>query len=108
MGFISEFYVVGGGVYFVVNGMVIVVDWMLVVFFILMVGIIFFIGYDGIVYLMGWMGGYVLFVFCFVFYLCKFGKFIVLDFIGDCYYFRIVCMVVVFCVIFIFFIYVVG
>lgn len=86
VGLINEFYVVGGGVLLLVNGMVIVVDWMSVVLFILMVGIILFVGYDGGVYLMGWIGGYVLFVLCLVFYLCKFGKFIVLDFIGDCYY----------------------
>lgn len=86
VGLINDFYVVGGGVFLVMNGMVMVVDWMLVVLFILMVGFIFFMGYDGVVYFMGWIGGYVLFVLCLVFYLCKFGKFIVFDFIGDCYY----------------------
>lgn len=107
-GFILEFYVVGGGVLLIVNGMVIVVDWMLVVFFIFMVGLIFFMGYDGGVFLMGWMGGYVFLVLILVFYLRKFGKFMVLDFIGDWYYFNVVCMVVVICVFIVFFIYVAG
>lgn len=65
-------------------------------------------GYDGGVFLMGWMGGYVFLVLILVFYLRKFGKFMVLDFIGDWYYFNVVCMVVVICVFIVFFIYVAG
>lgn len=81
---------------------------MFAVLFILMVGLIFFLGYDGLIYFMGWIGGYVLLVLLFVLYLWKFGKYIVFDFVGDCYYLNVVCIVVVIVVIFVLMIYVVG
>ncbi|WPC73935.1 sodium:solute symporter family protein [Vibrio porteresiae] len=104
----SEFYVAGGGVHPVANGMATAADWMSAASFISMAGIISFIGYDGGVYLMGWTGGYVLLALCLAPYLRKFGKFTVPDFIGDRYYSKTARMVAVFCAIFISFTYVAG
>ncbi|MGR2768616.1 sodium:solute symporter family protein [Photobacterium ganghwense] len=104
----SEFYVAGGGVHPVANGMATAADWMSAASFISMAGIISFVGYDGGVYLMGWTGGYVLLALCLAPYLRKFGKFTVPDFIGDRYYSKTARMVAVFCAIFISFTYVAG
>ena len=60
VGSTKEFYVAGGGVHPVLNGMATAADWMSAASFISMAGIIAFAGYDGSVYLMGWTGGYVL------------------------------------------------
>ncbi|MEO1936335.1 MAG: cation acetate symporter, partial [Myxococcales bacterium] len=80
-----EFYVAGGGVHPVVNGMATAADWMSAASFISMAGLIAFLGYDGSVYLMGWTGGYVLLALLLAPYLRKFGKFTVPEFIGDRY-----------------------
>ncbi|KAB2823450.1 sodium:solute symporter family protein [Aliivibrio finisterrensis] len=104
----SEFYVAGGGVHPVANGMATAADWMSAASFISMAGIISFVGYDGAVYLMGWTGGYVLLALCLAPYLRKFGKFTVPDFIGERYYSRTARMVAVFCAIFVSFTYVAG
>lgn len=104
----SEFYVAGGGVHPVANGMATAADWMSAASFISMAGLISFLGYDGGVYLMGWTGGYVLLAMCLAPYLRKFGKFTVPDFIGDRYYSQIARIVAVFCAIFICFTYVAG
>ncbi|AZL85925.1 cation acetate symporter [Aliivibrio salmonicida] len=104
----SEFYVAGGGVHPIANGMATAVDWMSAASFISMAGIISFVGYDGTVYLMGWTGGYVLLALCLAPYLRKFGKFTVPDFIGERYYSRTARMVAVFCAIFVSFTYVAG
>ena len=82
----NDFYVAGGGVPPVMNGMATAADWMSAASFISMAGLISFMGYDGAVYLMGWTGGYVLLALCLAPYLRKFGKFTVPDFIGDRYY----------------------
>ena len=82
----KEFYVAGGGVHPIANGMATAADWMSAASFISMAGIISFGGYDGSVYLMGWTGGYVLLALLLAPYLRKFGKFTVPDFIGDRYY----------------------
>ncbi|ENM6578104.1 cation acetate symporter [Vibrio fluvialis] len=104
----SEFYVAGGGVHPIANGMATAADWMSAASFISMAGIISFIGYDGTVYLMGWTGGYVLLALCLAPYLRKFGQFTVPDFIGERYYSKTARMVAVFCAIFISFTYVAG
>ncbi|PSJ48257.1 cation acetate symporter [Zobellella taiwanensis] len=104
----GEFYVAGGGVHPVANGMATAADWMSAASFISMAGIISFAGYDGGVYLMGWTGGYVLLALCLAPYLRKFGKFTVPDFIGDRYYSQTARMVAVFCAIFVSFTYVAG
>ena len=82
----KEFYVAGGGVSPLANGMATAADWMSAASFISMAGLISFMGYDGSVYLMGWTGGYVLLALLLAPYLRKFGKFTVPDFIGDRYY----------------------
>lgn len=104
----NEFYVAGGGVHPIVNGMATAADWMSAASFISMAGLISFMGYDGAVYLLGWTGGYVLLALCLAPYLRKFGKFTVPDFIGDRYYSQTARTVAVFCAIFVCFTYVAG
>ncbi|GAA6156485.1 sodium:solute symporter family protein [Pyruvatibacter sp.] len=104
----SEFYVAGGGVHPIANGMATAADWMSAASFISMAGIIAFAGYDGSVYLMGWTGGYVLLALLLAPYLRKFGQFTVPDFIGERYYSSTARIVGVICLIFISFTYVAG
>jgi cation/acetate symporter len=104
----KEFYVAGGGVPPLANGMATAADWMSAASFISMAGIISFAGYDGGVYLMGWTGGYVLLALCLAPYLRKFGKFTVPDFIGDRYYSQLARIVAILCAIFICFTYIAG
>ncbi|MBP0905742.1 sodium:solute symporter family protein [Mariniflexile gromovii] len=104
----KEFYVAGGGVSPLANGMATAADWMSAASFISMAGIISFAGYDGAVYLMGWTGGYVLLALLLAPYLRKFGKFTVPDFIGDRYYSNSARMVGVFCALLVSFTYVAG
>jgi cation/acetate symporter len=82
----SEFYVAGGGVHPVLNGMATGADWMSAASFISMAGLISNMGYGGSVFLMGWTGGYVLLAMLLAPYLRKFGKFTVPEFIGDRFY----------------------
>lgn len=104
----QEFYVAGGGVPPLANGMATAADWMSAASFISMAGIISFAGYDGAVYLMGWTGGYVLLALLLAPYLRKFGKFTVPDFIGDRYYSNVARTVAVVCAIVVSFTYVAG
>ncbi|WP_215225304.1 sodium:solute symporter family protein [Echinicola shivajiensis] len=104
----KEFYVAGGGVSPLANGMATGADWMSAASFISMAGVISFAGYDGSVYLMGWTGGYVLLALLLAPYLRKFGKFTVPDFVGDRYYSNKARVVAVICAIFISFTYVAG
>lgn len=104
----KEFYVAGGGVHPVVNGMATAADWMSAASFISMAGLISFMGYDGAVYLLGWTGGYVLLALLLAPYLRKFGKFTVPDFIGDRYYSNTARTVAVFCALLVSFTYVAG
>ena len=104
----SEFYVAGGGVHPITNGMATAADWMSAASFISMAGIISFTGYDGSVYLMGWTGGYVLLALLLAPYLRKFGKFTVPDFIGDRYYSNTARGVAVFCALIVSFTYIAG
>lgn len=104
----QEFYVAGGGVSPLANGMATAADWMSAASFISMAGIISFAGYDGAVYLMGWTGGYVLLALLLAPYLRKFGKFTVPDFIGDRYYSKTARLVGVFCALIVSFTYVAG
>ena len=104
----GEFYVAGGGVHPIANGMATAADWMSAASFISMAGIISFMGRDGSVYLMGWTGGYVLLALLLAPYLRKFGKFTVPDFIGDRYYSNLARLVAVICLIFISFTYIAG
>jgi len=104
----SEFYVAGGGVSPLANGLATAADWMSAASFMSMAGIISFSGYDGSVYLMGWTGGYVLLALLLAPYLRKFGKFTVPDFVGDRYYSNKARVVAVVCALFISFTYVAG
>ena len=104
----KDFYVAGGGVHPVVNGMATAADWMSAASFISMAGIISFIGRDGSVYLLGWTGGYVLLALLLAPYLRKFGRFTVPDFIGERYYSQAARIVAVVCLIFVSFTYVAG
>jgi len=104
----KEFYVAGGGVPKIANGMATAADWMSAASFISMAGLISFMGRDGSVYLMGWTGGYVLLALLLAPYLRRFGKFTVPDFIGDRYYSSTARVVAVVCAIVVSFTYVAG
>ena len=104
----KEFYVAGGGVHPVVNGMATAADWMSAASFLSMAGLIAFMGFSGGQYLMGWTGGYVLLALLLAPYLRKFGKFTVPDFIGERYYSKNARLVALICALFISFTYVVG
>ncbi len=104
----KDFYVAGGGVGKIANGMATAADWMSAASFISMAGLIAFMGYDGSVYLMGWTGGYVLLALLLAPYLRKFGQFTVPDFVGDRYYSKVARLVAVVCAIFVSFTYVAG
>jgi cation/acetate symporter len=95
----SEFYVAGGGIHPVANGMATAADWMSAASFISMAGLIAFFGYGGSVFLMGWTGGYVLLAMLLAPYLRKYGKFTVPEFIGDRYYSKLARIVAVLCLI---------
>lgn len=95
----GEFYVAGGGIHPVANGMATAADWMSAASFISMAGLIAFKGYDASVYLMGWTGGYVLLALLLAPYLRKYGKFTVPEFIGDRFYSRTARIVAVVCLI---------
>ena len=104
----KEFYVAGGGVSPLANGLATAADWMSAASFLGMAGIISFSGRDGSVYLMGWTGGYVLLALLLAPYLRKFGKFTVPDFVGDRYYSKTARIIAVVCALFISFTYVAG
>ena len=95
----KDFYVAGGHIHPVLNGMATAADWMSAASFISMAGLIAFMGYGGSVFLMGWTGGYVLLAMLLAPYLRKFGKFTVPEFIGERYYSRTARVVAVICLI---------
>jgi len=104
----KEFYVAGGGIHPIANGMATAADWMSAASFIGMAGLIAFYGYGGSVFLMGWTGGYVLLALLLAPYLRKFGKFTVPEFIGDRFYSRTARIVAVVCLILASVTYVIG
>ena len=104
----KEFYVAGGGVHPVVNGMATAADWMSAASFISMAGLIAMGGYGASAYLMGWTGGFVLMALLLAPYLRKFGKFTVPDFIGDRFYSKGARLVAVICLIIISTTYIIG
>lgn len=104
----KEFYVAGGGVPPVANGMATAADWMSAASFVSLAGLIAFMGRDGSVFLMGWTGGYVLLAMLLAPYLRKFGRFTVPEFIGDRYYSDFARIVAVICLIVVSFTYVIG
>lgn len=104
----KDFYVAGGGVHPITNGMAIGADWMSAASFISMAGIIAASGYASSAYLMGWTGGYVLLAMLLAPYLRKFGKFTVPEFIGDRFYSKKARLVAVICLIVASLTYVIG
>ena len=104
----TEFYVAGGGVSPLANGMATAADWMSAATFISMAGTVAISGYDGSRFLMGWTGGFVLLTMLMVPYLRKFGKATVPDFIGDRYYSRGARAIAVVCALFICMTYIMG
>ena len=104
----SEFYVAGGGITPIQNGMAIGADWMSAASFISMVGLIAFLGYGGSVFLMGWTGGYVLLAMLLAPYMRKHGKFTVPEFIFDRYYSKTARVVAVVCLIIASLTYIIG
>ena len=104
----SEFYVAGGGVSPLANGMATAADWMSAASFISMAGLIAYSGYGGSVFLMGWTGGYVLLALLLAPYLRKYGKFTVPEFIGERFYSKTARVVAVACLIIISVTYVIG
>ena len=104
----KEYYVAGGGVSPLANGMATAADWMSAATFISMAGLIAKSGYDGSRFLMGWTGGFVLLTVLMVPFLRKFGKATVPDFIGDRYYSNAARAVAVVCAIFICLTYIMG
>jgi len=105
-----DFYVAGGGVHPIANGMATAADWMSAASFISMAGLIAlsYNGYGGSVFLMGWTGGYVLLALLIAPYLRKYGKFTVPDFIGERYYSDTARVVAVVCLILCSVTYVIG
>ena len=104
----SEFYVAGGGVSPLANGMATAADWMSAASFISMAGLIAYSGYGGSVFLMGWTGGYVLLALLLAPYLRKYGKFTVPEFIGERFYSKTARVVAVVCLILVSVTYVIG
>ena len=103
-----DFYVAGGDIHPVLNGMATAADWMSAASFISMAGMIAFMGYGGSVFLMGWTGGFVLLALLVAPYLRKYGKFTVPEFIGDRYYSNAARAVAVICLIICSVTYVIG
>jgi len=104
----SDFYVAGGGITPLQNGMAIGADWMSAASFISMAGLIAFLGYGGSVFLMGWTGGYVLLAMLLAPYMRKHGKFTVPEFIFDRYYSKAARIVAVACLIIASLTYIIG
>ncbi|HCU87562.1 MAG TPA: cation acetate symporter [Verrucomicrobiales bacterium] len=104
----KEFYVAGGGVSPIANGMATAADWMSAASFISMAGLIAFSGYGGSVFLMGWTGGYVVLALLLAPYLRKYGKFTVPEFIGERFCSKTARVVAVICLILISVTYVIG
>ncbi|TVO51202.1 sodium:solute symporter family protein [Denitromonas halophila] len=104
----GEFYVAGGGIHPIANGMATGADWMSAASFISMAGLIAYNGYGASLFLMGWTGGYVLLAMLLAPYLRKFGKFTVPEFIGDRFYSNTARIVAVVCLILASITYVIG
>ncbi|CAI8258153.1 MAG: Cation/acetate symporter ActP [Opitutia bacterium UBA7350] len=104
----KEYYVAGGGVSPLANGMATAADWMSAATFISMAGTVAISGFDASRFLMGWTGGFVLLTMLMVPFLRKFNKATVPDFIGDRYYSRTARALAVMCAIFICMTYIMG
>lgn len=103
----KEYYVAGGGVHPIANGMATAADWMSAASFIGMAGLVG-VGYINTSFLMGWTGGYVLLAMLLAPYLRKFGKFTVPTFIGERFYSKSARLIAVLCLILASITYVIG
>ncbi|RUR27585.1 sodium:solute symporter family protein [Vreelandella nanhaiensis] len=104
----KDFYVAGGGVHPITNGMATAADWMSAASFISMAGLLASGGYANSTFLMGWTGGFVILAMLLAPYLRKFGKFTVPDFIGDRFYSNTARFVAIVCLIIASVTYVIG
>ncbi|HZJ95296.1 MAG TPA: sodium:solute symporter family protein [Thiopseudomonas sp.] len=102
-----EFYIAGGEVNPVFNGMATAADWLSAASFISVAGLIS-VGYVNSSFILGWTGGYVLLATLLAPYLRRFGKYTVPDFVGSRYDSRAARLVAVVCLIIISLTYVIG
>lgn len=92
---VKGFFVVGGGIFWFVNGVVFVGDYLLVVFFFGICGMIVFFGYDGFLYLIGYFVGWIVVLFVVVELLKCLGKFMFVDVFDKKFNFKVVKFIVV-------------
>ncbi len=104
----KDFYVAGGNINPVFNGMATAADWMSAASFISMAGLVSVMGYGGGVFLMGWTGGYVLLAMLLAPYLRKFGRFTVPQFFKDRFYSKSASLVAVLCLLIASLTYIIG
>ncbi len=102
-----EFYIAGGEVNPVVNGMATAADWLSAASFISVAGLIS-VGYVNSSFIMGWTGGYVLLATLLAPYLRRFGAYTVPDFVGKRYASKGARVVSVLCLVVISLTYVIG
>ena len=102
-----EFYIAGGEVHPVMNGMATAADWLSAASFISVAGLIS-VGYVNSAFIMGWTGGYVLLATLLAPYLRRFGTYTVPDFVGKRYDSKAARVVAVVCLILISLTYVIG
>src|SRR5690554_923844 len=102
-----EFYIAGGEVHPVMNGMATAADWLSAASFISVAGLIS-VGYVNSSFILGWTGGYVLLATLLAPYLRRFGKYTVPDFVGSRYNSKTARLVAVVCLIMISLTYVIG
>ncbi|WOP15135.1 sodium:solute symporter family protein [Ottowia sp. SB7-C50] len=102
-----EFYIAGGEVNPVVNGMATAADWLSAASFISVAGLIS-VGYVNSSFIMGWTGGYVLLATLLAPYLRRFGAYTVPDFVGKRYASKGARVVAVLCLVIISLTYVIG
>ena len=102
-----EFYIAGGEVHPVMNGMATAADWLSAASFISVAGLIS-VGYVNSAFIMGWTGGYVLLATLLAPYLRRFGTYTVPDFVGKRYDSKAARVVAVVCLIIISLTYVIG
>jgi cation/acetate symporter len=102
-----EFYIAGGEVNPVMNGMATAADWLSAASFLSVAGLIS-AGYVNSSFIMGWTGGYVLLATLLAPYLRRFGTYTVPDFVGKRYDSKPARVVAVVCLIIISLTYVIG
>lgn len=102
-----EFYIAGGEVHPVLNGMATAADWLSAASFISVAGLIS-VGYVNSSFILGWTGGYVLLATLLAPYLRRFGKYTVPDFVGSRYDSKAARLVAVVCLLMISLTYVIG